>query len=124
MTRDRLRTDSVFLLVLVAAWFFALWLSISAIDAGAFDSVHALYANGVRCTYTNSPHWISWYSETIAVYAPVDFDTVRTQGPPECRYFMVDRRRSLTQSAQRFLEIRGEVADRGATHTLYRLRLD
>ena len=87
-------------------------------------AVRALAENQVRCAYANGPHWISWHTETIAVYAPIDFDTVRTRGPRECRYLLHDQRRPLNRSAKRFLERRATLVDCDPSYALFRLQLD
>lgn len=72
----------------------------------------ALQDRGIRCVYANNPFWITWYTDMIAVYGPVDPKEMLTKGPPECGYYMADTRYSfpvgfLRKNAQRLYEDSG-----------------
>jgi hypothetical protein len=55
-------------------------------------AVRSLQDRGICCVYANNPFWIPWYADIISVYAPVDSQEMLDKGPPQCSYYMADKR--------------------------------
>ncbi len=89
------------------------------------QALEAIQKQGITCTYSNSPFWIPWYADIVAIYAPVDLFSIKSMGPPECRHYMFveDPIRRLKPEDRRFLSQYGKVIEQGEKFVLYKLNL-
>ena len=89
------------------------------------QALDAIRKHEVTCTYSNSPFWIPWYADIVAIYAPIDLSSIKSKGPRECRYylFIEDPVRRLKPADRRFLRQNGKMIERGKNFALFELDL-